>query len=93
MSVKPRRRSADNYSMLGLLGVAYIVALIVVLRDRRDSRRELDTLALTHLPEADRPPVTAPTAPLPNSWVGIYVEDGIAALSDFLAERGRDSAT
>lgn len=93
MGVKPGLRSADTYVMLGLLGVAYVVVLVVVLRDRRDSRREQAMVALAHLPEADRPPVTAPTAPLPNSWVGVYVEDGIAALSDFLAERGRDSAT
>jgi len=77
--------------MLGLLGVVYVIALVVVVKDRRDARQLRRGTDLSALPADDQPPATAPRQPVPTSWVGIYVEEGIAAINDFLARRDHGS--
>ena len=79
--------------MLVLLGLVYVVALGVVVKEKYDDRRLRRTVDLSALPAEDRPPATAPKQPVPTNWVGLYVEEGITAISEFLSRRDQGSAS
>ena len=80
--------------MLALLGLVYVIALGVVVKEKYDARRlrrAVDVGAL--LPADDRPPATAPKQVVPASWVGLYVEEGLTAISEFLSRRDQGSTS
>lgn len=79
--------------MLALLGLVYLIALGVVVKDKYDARRLRRAVDVSALPAEDRPPATAPQQPVPTNWVGIYVEEGLTAISEFLSRRDQGSAS
>lgn len=73
--------------VLTLVTVGYLAAVVWVLRGRRRHRAAVAAAGPPVLPAADQPPAAAIGWPPAGSQFTTYVDEGLAALDAFLAER------
>jgi hypothetical protein len=72
---------------LTLLTAGYLAAVVWVVRTKLRGRAAATVAEEPELPAADRPPVTAVGWPPNGSQFPAYVDEGLAAVDAFLADR------